>query len=127
MDGIAESQTPLLTIKTKEAATAISISSKDAEHDRLLAIGLENGDIYVYVNEDAELRTWKEKCALDRRFGILKMTAGSTTDCPYSIAHTDQIHRLSWRPCLPRNPGTHQLASCSEDGTLRVITIQTSL
>ena len=38
----------------------------------------------------------------------------------FRIRHVDHVHRLVWRP------GEHgmQLASCSEDGTLRLFTIE---
>lgn len=47
-----------------------------------------------------------------------------------SIAHDNQIHRLSWRPAVTKQDGNgkgigEQLASCSEDGTLKVLIIHT--
>lgn len=35
--------------------------------------------------------------------------------------HVDQIHRLAWRASPDGNPA--ELASCSEDGTLKILDI----
>ncbi len=40
------------------------------------------------------------------------------TTRPYRVAHVNQVYRLSWRP------GCAELASCSEDGSLRILRIR---
>lgn len=41
----------------------------------------------------------------------------------FSLAHVNQIHRLSWRPGPNDGKGAIELATCSEDGTLKVLII----
>ena len=44
------------------------------------------------------------------------------TECsPESLAHVDHINRLAWR--TTDNPSRKQLASCSEDGTLKILIV----
>ena len=38
----------------------------------------------------------------------------------HRIAHVNQIHRLAWQPALGI---ASELASCSEDGTLKILKI----
>jgi WD40 repeat protein len=45
---------------------------------------------------------------------------GLNFDC--SVAHVDQIHRLAWQSS--DEPTERRLASCSEDGTLKILVIQ---
>lgn len=40
-------------------------------------------------------------------------------DC--SVAHVDQVHRLAWQ--FTDEPTERQLASCSEDGTLKILVV----
>ncbi|EMD41027.1 hypothetical protein CERSUDRAFT_44275 [Gelatoporia subvermispora B] len=90
------------TIKTSEAATAVSFAPSD-ERGRL-AVGLESGEIIIYSTAQAELSGWSSDLTI-----------------PAGTAHVDQIHHIRWRPT---ENGAEQLASCSEDGTLKVLTIQ---
>ncbi|KAF5331613.1 hypothetical protein D9611_007734 [Ephemerocybe angulata] len=92
------------TIKTPEAATAVAISSTGSQRRRL-AVGLENGHILVYSCPVNNAREWKLESTVDSR-----------------VAHVDHIHRLSWRP--KTGGGSTQLASCSDDGTLRILNVQ---
>ncbi|KDQ64832.1 hypothetical protein JAAARDRAFT_28474 [Jaapia argillacea MUCL 33604] len=104
--GSTSKWTAVATIKTKEAATAIAFKSIRSEGDsRLsLAVGLETGEILVYSNTSGS--EWKLEVGLGHR-----------------IAHVDQIHHLAWRPTA----GIQQLASCSEDGTLKITTVHTNV
>ncbi|KAF9263471.1 WD40 repeat-like protein [Marasmius fiardii PR-910] len=91
-----EKWTVLSTIKCAEAATAVDFT-QDARGRHTAAIGLETGEIMILSSTD--ISTWKHE-------GTFKV-------------HVAQITRLKWR--------THsgsQLASCGEDGTLRVLTVQ---
>jgi hypothetical protein len=50
------------------------------------------------------------------------------TDKGSRSAHVDQIHRLAWRPLTTTEEGGEgvikkQLASCSEDHTLRILNV----
>lgn len=102
----AEKQIPSITIKTKEPVTSVAIS--EPEDDRhLLAIGLENGEILIYTSPVENPTVWEQQLSIDN-----------------SIGHVKHIHRMAWRPCGERKPGSYQLASCGEDGSLRLIRIQ---
>ncbi|OJA16969.1 hypothetical protein AZE42_00596 [Rhizopogon vesiculosus] len=95
----------ITTMKFEEAATAVAFSSAGADaHERWLAVGLETGDIKVYSNLMSTPDQW-----------TLVLTIGS------DLAHVDQINRLAWR--ATDNPSMKQLASCSEDGTLKVLIV----
>ena len=53
--------------------------------------------------------------------------SGASLTADISIAHVKHIHRMTWRPRVAgdqKKPGVYQLATCSEDGTLRLIRIQ---
>jgi len=89
------------TIKTKGAATALAFAPMDSYNRRKLAIGLESGEILVYSTSSS---CWQPDFTLDSR-----------------IAHVDHIHQLAWHPT-----DHNTLASCSEDGTLKVFIIQMS-
>lgn len=93
------------TIKTKAPATAVAFASGDLHARRHLAIGLETGDIVIYSNKiGPSASDWRTELSIDT-----------------SIAHVDHIHRLSWRPTVG---SSSELASCSEDGTLRILQVQ---
>jgi len=92
------------TIKTSESATAVGFAPLDERGRRRLAIGLESGEILVYSASQVDKSSWQ----LD-------------LDIPAGTAHVDQIHHIRWRPA---GNGAEQLASCSEDGTLKVLKIQ---
>ncbi|KAI6034199.1 WD40-repeat-containing domain protein [Pisolithus microcarpus] len=105
----------LATLKFREAATAIAYCSLD-DLRRLLAVGLETGEIFIYSGLKSSPDRWDLACVIGRRIR-----------CHLSryyrrIAHVDHIHRLAW--CATEHAQIKQLASCSEDGTLKVMTIQ---
>ncbi|KAI3612590.1 rna polymerase ii elongator [Moniliophthora roreri] len=87
------------TIKCPEAATAVDFTAHVGDQ-RLLAVGLETGDILIYVS--TLITSWEAR-------GSVK-------------AHNAHITRIKWRPQTENEPQI--LASCSEDGTLRVLTVQ---
>ncbi|KAI6105643.1 WD40-repeat-containing domain protein [Pisolithus sp. B1] len=98
----------LATLKFKEAATAIAFCSLDdlsTIDRRLLAVGLETGEIFIYSGSKSSPDTWDLACVVGRR-----------------TAHVDHIHRLAWR--MTEEAHIKQLASCGEDGTLKVMTVQ---
>lgn len=39
------------------------------------------------------------------------------------MAHIDHIHRLAWRPIAVGDYEARELASCGEDGTLKLLTV----
>ncbi|KAH8118457.1 WD40 repeat-like protein [Phellopilus nigrolimitatus] len=108
-DLTAKKKTPLVTIKTKEAATAVAFSPASGSRRRLLAVGMENGNILIYSSSIDMPEKWIDQIYLDK-----------------SIAHVDQIHRIDWRPQKPNleNTKDSQLATCSEDGTLRILHVR---
>ncbi|KAJ7179190.1 WD40-repeat-containing domain protein [Mycena filopes] len=95
-------------INLKEAATAVDFSPVDSGERRHLAIGLETGAILVYSNAASATTNWR----LDYTFG---------SGLNNRTAHVGQVHRLSWRPTSQGSP--KELASCSEDGTLRIFLV----
>ena len=128
------------TIKTKAPATTVAFASGDlharqnilfgtsgaADNNyrrRHLAIGLESGDIVIYSNKvGSSASDWGTELSIDTRFGTFH------GHFPYiyvlfrfSMAHVDHIHRLSWRPMVG---SSSELASCGEDGTLRILKVQ---
>ncbi|EJD01322.1 WD40 repeat-like protein [Fomitiporia mediterranea MF3/22] len=104
----SKKQTPRLTIKTKEATTAVALAPASMDKRRLLAVGLENGEVVIYSGSTQEPDKWHERLHLNN-----------------SVAHVGQINRMSWRPRQKKDDSSsYQLATCSEDGTLRIIRIQ---
>ncbi|EIM88259.1 WD40 repeat-like protein [Stereum hirsutum FP-91666 SS1] len=100
----AEKWTATATIKLKEAATAVAFG-KDHDSQRVLAVGLETGHIHIYTG--ATPANWTL----------------STIVNP-GMAHIDQIYQMAWRPDVGENEELRHLASCSEDGTLRILSIR---
>lgn len=96
----------ITTMKFEEAATAVAFCSASADApERWLAVGLETGEIKVYSSLMSTPDQW-----------TLVLTIDS------NLAHIDQINRLAWR--ATDNPSRKQLASCSDDGTLKVLIVQ---
>ncbi|KAL1760072.1 quinon protein alcohol dehydrogenase-like superfamily [Schizophyllum commune] len=87
--------TAIASIKAKEAATAVDFAPKDENGRRLLAVGLENGDILIYASSTTDTSKWE--------------LVTSKTQW-----HVGQLQQLSWRPSPPAG-ASQQLASCSED------------
>lgn len=89
------------TIRTDSGATAVDFARPGLRGSRKLAIGLETGEILIYAN-DEQTTGW-----------------GLIVTKP---VHGDQIYRLAWRPSI-NNEAVIELASCSEDGTLKVLKV----
>ncbi|KAJ9104212.1 hypothetical protein QFC19_004029 [Naganishia cerealis] len=90
------------TVKGKEAATAVNLI-RDDEHQRdLLAVGYEDGTIEIHAVS-------ANGTTVERLFVI-----------PQQYAHVEQINRLAWR----KIQDSFQLASCSEDRSVKVLTIR---
>ncbi|KIY51598.1 WD40 repeat-like protein [Fistulina hepatica ATCC 64428] len=94
------------TLRVPEAATAVDFLTNE-DKSRLLAVGLETGDILVYKNNRDNPSEW-----------ILIQTVAAP------IAHAGHIYRLLWKPDLNGGHLPH-LASCSEDGTVKILAINT--
>jgi WD40 repeat protein len=130
------------TIKLPEAATAVAVTTsvsqrrydKDvafvtvwtdgASFSRHLAVGLENGHICIYSSLTNRPKDWKLDSTIDSRYvasdgSLMPMSFSEPID--FRMAHVDHIHRLAWRP---KTNGSTQLASCSDDGTLRILNVQ---
>jgi len=72
-----------------------------------MAIGLETGEVLIYKSPREQPGKWEVELALD-----------------VALMPVDQIHRLAWRPSHRDVPeGVGHLAICSEDRSLRVISI----
>ncbi|CCM03407.1 uncharacterized protein FIBRA_05538 [Fibroporia radiculosa] len=98
--------TAACAIKTIDAATAVAFAPSDLGR-RIMGIGLESGEIVIYSCATATISDWQLELSIDSR-----------------TAHVDQIHRLMYRPS--NDSTTMQLASCSEDNTLKILTVHTT-
>jgi hypothetical protein len=94
---------------------------------RVLAVGLETGNIQLYTSTD--LVGWKTSLEIKvgfvayatSYFDIVYMSEKSTR-----FGHIDHIHQLAWRP--ERQAKEHrQIASCGEDGTLKIFAVHGSV
>lgn len=83
-------------------------------------MGLEDGTIAVYEKSSDLPEKWEEKMMISRRSAQLYFyhTFRASTEYCSRHAHVSQINRLDWRPNVS---GLHQLASGSDDGTLRIL------
>ncbi|KAH9978071.1 WD40-repeat-containing domain protein [Lactifluus volemus] len=95
-------------LKMPEAATAVAFAPlTESADERVLAVGLETGNIQLYTSTD--LVGWKTSLEIKVGFG-----------------HIDHIHQLAWRP--ERQAKEHrQIASCGEDGTLKIFAVHGSV
>ncbi|KAI0316700.1 WD40 repeat-like protein [Amylostereum chailletii] len=94
--------TAVATLKLPEAATAVAFSPGH-QNRRVLAIGLETGELLVYTSPFSSPKNWTQ---------LATVAPG--------VAHVDHIYQLAWRPAQGDSE-EQQLASCSEDGTLRIL------
>ncbi|KAL0949764.1 hypothetical protein HGRIS_009803 [Hohenbuehelia grisea] len=104
VSGDASKWAAIATIKTKEAATAVDLSPADHQNRRRLAIGLESGEVLIYSSTADQTSDWKLDLTIEK-----------------NAAHVDHIHRLCWRP--PQAGQPLYLASCSEDGSVKVTVV----
>ncbi|KAI0637866.1 WD40 repeat-like protein [Trametes polyzona] len=97
--------TAVATIPVKAAATAVAFAPTSSDsRSRTFAVGLESGEILLYASPRDKPSEWSCTLTIDSR-----------------LAHVDHVHRLAWRPTGAH--GVHQLASCGEDGTLKLSTV----
>ncbi|KAA1466180.1 WD40 repeat-like protein [Dentipellis sp. KUC8613] len=95
--------TTAATLKLHEAATAVAFQPI-AKEESILAVGLETGEIIIYTSSsDTE---WHLSLTINKE-----------------AAHVDHIHQLAWRPGKDADQKQWQIASCSEDGTSRILTV----
>ncbi|KAM5535687.1 hypothetical protein V8D89_010674 [Ganoderma adspersum] len=93
------------TVQVNAAATAVAFHPDVAgSPTRMLAVGLESGEILIFTSSRDTPSQWTSALTIGR-----------------DSAHIDHIHRLVWRP---GEGNAHQLASCSEDGTLKLLTVR---
>ncbi|KAF5393966.1 hypothetical protein D9757_000085 [Collybiopsis confluens] len=97
------------TLKMENAATAVDFTAFDQDkfvkdYLRYLAIGLENGTIVLFSG--TRTNSWNVEHTISPEF-----------------THIGPINRLRWRPEFTAR-STRELASCGEDGTLRILTVQ---
>ncbi|KZP32865.1 WD40 repeat-like protein [Athelia psychrophila] len=100
----SEKWAPVATLVAKEAITAIAFAAADLKGKRRLAVGLETGGILIYTGSQTDLSKWKLDATMDSRIG-----------------HGDHINQMAWRP--PGGSVKSELATCSEDGTLKVLIV----
>ncbi|KAJ4466532.1 WD40-repeat-containing domain protein [Lentinula aciculospora] len=94
------------TLKMEESATAVDFTTIDSRKKRYLAVGLENGKVLLYSTTKSEA-SWTRETTIYSDFGL---------------GHISQINRLRWRPGLKEQH--REIASCSEDGTLKILIVQ---
>ncbi|KAH8999389.1 WD40 repeat-like protein, partial [Lactarius akahatsu] len=95
--------TAIADLKLRSAATAAAFAPLTDSNERMLAVGLETGEILLFTSIDAV--NWQTS---------LEIKAG--------LAHIDHIHQLAWRP--GKRLGDHRrIASCGEDGTLKIFAV----
>jgi elongator complex protein 2 len=93
-------------MKFEEAATAVAFCSAGTDaQERWIAVGLETGEIKIYSSLVSTPDQWTPVLTIDS-----------------NMAHVDQINHLAWR--ATDDPSKKKLASCSEDGTLRILIVQ---
>lgn len=137
--------TAVTVIKTADAATAVAFSPTDYDQRyaldgkeinvltllttgrRRVAIGLENGYILIY-SSSTNPSEWELELTIDSSYVPRLMASLCSTDQGSRNAHVDQIHRVAWRPLGTKEEGgggiiKKQLASCSEDHTLRILNV----
>ncbi|KAG9219260.1 hypothetical protein CCMSSC00406_0001670 [Pleurotus cornucopiae] len=100
---------PAATIKTKESATSVDLCGLPSQEKRVLAIGLESGEIIIFTNPRGSPSDWQQHLSLDK-----------------SMAHVDHVYRLAWRPATAADGTERHLASCGEDGVLKIHRIDLS-
>ncbi|KAI1792859.1 WD40 repeat-like protein [Ganoderma leucocontextum] len=104
-DGGGKKWEAVATIQVNAAATAVAFAPDVAgSATRMLAVGLESGEILIYTSPRNTPSQWTNA-----------LTIGT------HLAHIDHIQRLAWRP---GEGNAHQLASCGEDGTLNLLTVR---
>jgi WD40 repeat protein len=123
------------TLKFSEAATAVAATQLPSTGEHVLAVGLENGEIRVFVGGGGE---WEEKRVLDQSFvSFLSFLSSvffpsSETALTFSsllansIAHVLTVSTLAFSPISAPAAGerTVRLASGSEDHSVRVFDIE---
>jgi len=95
-------------LTTGQPATAVAFTSSKKNKRRYLAVGLESGEILIYSALSSSVEDWGLDVTIDS-----------------SMTHVDHIHRLTWRPSATEE--VRELASCSEDGTMRILRIQLTM
>ncbi|KAH9943104.1 WD40 repeat-like protein [Epithele typhae] len=102
--------TAVATIAVDAAATAVAFAPAPGDQEttrRTLAIGLESGEIQIYTSPRDKPAQWKKALTIGNR-----------------LAHIDHVHCLAWRPAEAQRDGHGiSLASCGEDGTLKLLTV----
>ena len=98
----------IATLKFSEAVTSCSFLPEVVRGRGIVAIGLENGRIYI-IGCEVGRTEWR----------VVKEVEGMT--------HSDAVTGLAWRPCSSEG-GTRELASCGDDCSVRIyeIAIDTS-
>ena len=88
----------------------------------MLAVGLEVGEILIFTSSEDTPSQWTKALTIGTEcVPAVFAPKPQDADALFSLAHIDHIHRLAWRP---GEGNAHQLASCSEDGTLKLLTVR---
>jgi hypothetical protein len=105
----------------------INVSTLLVINRRRVAIGLENGHILIYSSTSTNPSGWELELTIGPLYVLRLPVSPQVADPDFRNAHVDQIHRVAWRPLTTKGEGEgvikKQLASCSEDHTLRILNV----
>ena len=107
---------------------AVGVLTLPTINRRRVAIGLENGHILIYSSSSTNPSEWRLELTIDSSY-VPRLTISLCPADHFSRnAHVEQIHRIAWRPLTAKEEGgggtiKKQLASCSEDHTLRILNV----
>jgi elongator complex protein 2 len=111
------------TTKCTEGVNSVDmIEERDDSGQLLLALGTETGAIAIYRITTGESVETEILLKVDTRCVLSTYSLMHRTDvsCNNSISHVGAVNRLAWRRT---KKGELQLASCSEDRSVRVFDI----
>jgi len=101
------------------------VSQRLAITSQQLAIGLESGEILIYSNSHPSTQNWRLDTTVLSRLVDQFMERFLVHMFRNRTAHVDHIHRIAWQGTA--SPSQSMLASCSEDGTMRLLIVQSAM
>ncbi|OJT10500.1 Elongator complex protein 2 [Trametes pubescens] len=106
----------------------------DKSHGRIIwdCAWAPDGDVFATASRDKTVKIWRRQnendnaswtavATIQLKAAATAVAFAPTTPNRPSSAHVDHIHRLAWRPLGEHS--VQQLASCGEDGTLKLLTV----
>jgi elongator complex protein 2 len=105
----------ICTVKFSEAVTSCAFLYEVVRNMAFIAVGLENGGIYVLGCEKGS-EHYRVVKNFDERYKQL------LDGIDFRITHSDAVTGLAWRPGVGR--GVWELASCGDDCSVRIYEVQ---